>query len=32
MAVDIFEANKGSRNFHKRLGFKAVYTIYQKNI
>jgi L-amino acid N-acyltransferase YncA len=32
VVVDVFEANKKSILFHKRLGFKRVYTIYQKKL
>jgi GNAT superfamily N-acetyltransferase len=30
--IDIFDVNKGSRAFHKKLGFRPVYTIYEKSI
>ena len=32
MVIDIFAANANSRKFHDRLGFKAVYTIYEREL
>ena len=32
ITIDVFEANGRSKRFHSRLGFKPVYTIYQKEI
>jgi len=32
IVIDIFEANRRSKLFHKQLGFEPVYTIYQKRI
>jgi L-amino acid N-acyltransferase YncA len=32
IVIDVFDANEKSRKFHTALGFKPVYTIYQKGI
>ncbi|HEX42804.1 MAG TPA: GNAT family N-acetyltransferase [Phycisphaerales bacterium] len=32
VVVDVFEANEGSRRFHRQLGFEPVYTIYQRPV
>ncbi|UCG48169.1 MAG: GNAT family N-acetyltransferase [Phycisphaerales bacterium] len=32
MVIDIFAANANSQGFHRKLGFKPVYTIYQKEL
>ena len=32
IVIDVFEANKNSVEFHKRLGFKPIYTIYHKSV
>lgn len=30
IVIDVFEANRNSIEFHKRVGFEPLYTIYQK--
>ncbi len=32
IVIDVFEANRDSAEFHKKIGFEPLYTIYQKNI
>ena len=32
IVIDVFDANKNSRKFHRALGFKPIYTIYQKEV
>ncbi len=32
MVIDIFAANSDSQGFHRELGFKPVYTIYEKGL
>ena len=32
IVIDVFDANEKSRKFHIALGFKPVYTIYQKGL
>ena len=32
IVIDVFEANKNSINFHKKIGFNPLYSIYQKEI
>ena len=32
VVIDVFEANANSVGFHKKLGFKPIYAIYQKRI
>jgi|TARA_B100001964_G_C14116293_1_gene546260 L-amino acid N-acyltransferase YncA len=32
VVIDIFEENKRSLGFHDKLGFKPLYTIYQKKL
>jgi len=32
IVIDIFESNDSSRDFHKKLGFRPIYTIYDKRI
>jgi L-amino acid N-acyltransferase YncA len=32
MVIDIFAANANSQKFHDKVGFKAVYTIYEKEV
>jgi len=30
--IDVFDANKNSAEFHKKLGFEPIYSIYQKKV
>ena len=32
IVIDIFEANRNSLNFHKKIGFKPLYAIYYKEL
>ena len=32
IVIDVFDSNKNSLEFHKKLGFEPVYTIFRKHI